>query len=287
MTIFKFTEYLNKPYDLLESKKFLYPFVVGMALFVFVFLWVFEPFGLENLPDDEKLPVIGIYSVAALALSGVQFLLIQPLVFRKYKVYNTFLWLMFHLVLTGLMNAFINSYLWNDGYITFYYILYFQGVVLAVGILPIAFFITLHYAWLMHHRAEKALAVNTRIAERPEEPHALQKTVVELKASNGKTAIECDLNQLMVLQSADNYVEIHYLQNETIQRELIRNTLTNIEKQLSNFENLFRCHKSFIVNKNFVRNLTGNAAGYKLHLKKGNYEIPVSRSLNSKIKTIF
>lgn len=287
MSNFRFTEYLNKPYDLLQNKKFLYAFVLGMALFVFVFLWIFEPFGLENLAEEEKLPVIGIYAGASLLLSAAQFLIIQPFVFRSYKIYNTFLWLMLHLVLTGLLNAFINSYLWNDGHITFYYILYFQGVVLAVGILPIAFFITFHYAWLMHHRAEKALAVNSRIAERPEDTRTSQKSIAVLKASTGKTAIKCDPNQLMMVQSADNYVEIHYLENGTIQRKLIRNTLTNIEKQLSGSENFFRCHKSFIVNKNYVREITGNAAGYKLHLKKGNYEIPVSRSLNSKIKSIF
>jgi len=37
---------LNRPYDLLESKVFRYLFVFGGSGFAFIFLWIFEPYGL-------------------------------------------------------------------------------------------------------------------------------------------------------------------------------------------------------------------------------------------------
>jgi len=43
--------------------------------------------------------------------------------------------------------------MWNDGYISLYYIFYFQWVVVSIGVLPIVLFVTLHYAWLMRIRA--------------------------------------------------------------------------------------------------------------------------------------
>ncbi|WP_462281885.1 LytR/AlgR family response regulator transcription factor, partial [Salinivirga cyanobacteriivorans] len=271
----------KKPYDLLGSRRFLYYFVPGMAAFVFLFLWIFEPFGLENLTDDEKFPVISIYAFAALLVSAIQFLLVQPFVFKTYRMCNTFLWILLHVFLIGLLNAFINSFLWNDGYINLYYILYFQGVVLAVGILPIALFITLHYAWLMHKRAEKALAVNTQLAASRSEGGSNQESTIHLKALNGKVAVNCNVDQIIMLKSAENYVEIYYYDKEVLQKELIRCTLSNMEQQLSEFKDFIRCHKSYIVNKQNVEKVSGNAAGYKLHLKTGNLVAPVSRSLNA------
>jgi len=283
-------EFFNKPYDLLESKKFLLAFAMGMSIFVFFFLWVFEPFGLENLLAEEKFSVIGIYAGASLALSALQFFVLQPLVFRNYKVWNTFLWLLLHLVLIGFINGFINSFLWNDGYISLYYLLYFQWVVVSIGILPIALFVTIHYAWLMRRRAERAVLVSTQLSARYNNPavssDSSEPTVV-LKAANGKQALSCNPQQLIMVASVENYVEIHWLANDVIQKDLIRNTLINIEYQLSKKKLFFRCHKSYIVNKHFVRKVSGNAAGYKLHLSAGNYEVPVSRSLNTKIKSIF
>ncbi len=287
MTISKLQEYCNKPYDLIESKKFRYLFVLGMGVFVFFFLWVFEPFGLENLKDDEKFSVIGIYAGTSLLLAALQFLVVQNLIFKNYKVCNTFMWLLLHLVLIGLSNGLINSYLWNDGYISLYYVLYFQWVVFSIGFFPIALFITLHYAWLMKRRAEKALAVNARITEKQKRTTDISETPVSLKAYNGKNAFIGTINRVVMIASAENYVEVHFIEKESVQKELIRNTLSNIEKQLAHHQVFIRCHKSYIVNKQFVKKIKGNAAGYKLQLRTANYEIPVSRSLNSKIKSVF
>lgn len=287
MNSYRIFEICKQPYDLLASKNFLYPFVFGMGAFVFAFLWVFEPFGLENLSGNKKLSVIGFYALAVLSLSAIQFLLVQPLIIKKHTVCNTFLWILLHLLLIGLTNAFINSFLWNDGYINLYSILYFQGVVLAVGILPIALFITLHYAWLMRRRAEKALAVNAQLAEKRNVPKHNEEKIVSLKAFNGKIALKRSMSQMILIKSAENYVEIHFYENESIQKVLIRNTLSRIEQQVMDHPVFFRCHKSYIVNKQYVQGITGNAAGYKLHLNKGNYIVPVSRSLNTKIKSIF
>jgi len=49
---------------------------------------------------------------------------------------------------------------------------------------------------------------------------------------------------------------------------------------------IFRCHKSYIVNKVKIDSITGNAAGYKLKLKDYSEYIPISRKWNKKIKEI-
>jgi DNA-binding LytR/AlgR family response regulator len=45
----------------------------------------------------------------------------------------------------------------------------------------------------------------------------------------------------------------------------------------------YRCHRSYLVNLNYIRHISGNATGYKLHLEGVNDLIPVSRNLNNEI----
>ena len=52
-------KFLNKPYDLLEINKFKILLSFGGAIFFFLFLYIFEPFGLYNLSGLYKLKITG------------------------------------------------------------------------------------------------------------------------------------------------------------------------------------------------------------------------------------
>ncbi len=57
----------------------------------------------------------------------------------------------------------------------------------------------------------------------------------------------------------------------------LRISLSNILKQVQT-QTIKRCHRSYIVNLDKVRNLKDNAQGYKLILSEMDFDIPVSRS---------
>jgi DNA-binding LytR/AlgR family response regulator len=67
---------------------------------------------------------------------------------------------------------------------------------------------------------------------------------------------------------------------------MLRYTLSGVEKDNSGISEIFRCHKSYIINKNKISSITGNAAGYKLILLGYNTPIPVSRKWNKDIASI-
>jgi DNA-binding LytR/AlgR family response regulator len=54
-----------------------------------------------------------------------------------------------------------------------------------------------------------------------------------------------------------------------------------VEEALAPYPQFFRCHRAYIVNLAAVEHVSGNAQGYKLHLKDVAELIPVSRNLNS------
>jgi hypothetical protein len=89
---------------------------------------------------------------------------------------------------------------------------------------------------------------------------------------------------ILYIKSADNYAEIHFMDGEQLKKQLIRNTLKNIEQQLRKFPNFIRCHRICIVNVHKIEKLVGNCNNHSLIIKGTLEQIPVSRSYFLKIK---
>lgn len=93
------------------------------------------------------------------------------------------------------------------------------------------------------------------------------------------------LNQeIFMMKSAENYVEIVYQQSQHIKKELIRNTLKNIERQLAPYANFVRCHRTYIINKQYIEKLYKKYNTHWLMLKGTNLHIPVSRQYLLQVK---
>ena len=104
----------------------------------------------------------------------------------------------------------------------------------------------------------------------------------DLFSKNGKDKIQLSYNDLLYIQSADNYCQIFTIHQGKIKSQMMRNTLNNISKQIS-LPTITRCHRSFIINLKHVKEVTGNAQGYTLHLETGQHSIPVARSKSKEI----
>jgi DNA-binding LytR/AlgR family response regulator len=88
---------------------------------------------------------------------------------------------------------------------------------------------------------------------------------------------------ILFFKAADNYVEIHSLEDEQVKKKLIRNTLRNIEIQIKPFKNFVRCHRNCIVNIDHVENSTTFCKDHTLIIKGHHDKIPVSRQFLLKI----
>jgi hypothetical protein len=93
-------------------------------------------------------------------------------------------------------------------------------------------------------------------------------------------------DDVIIVQSDGNYVEIHYLNGSTLQKKLIRHRLKAIESQLPE-DLFFRCHNRYIVNTKRITNVKGNARGLYIEFENSNAVIPVSRSKVKAFKAIF
>ncbi len=105
---------------------------------------------------------------------------------------------------------------------------------------------------------------------------------VALIAENEKDIIELNIDYLQYIESADNYANIVFLDQNKLKKELLRGTLKRFEQQISQ-PFVMRCHRSFIVNLNQVANISGNAQGYRITLKNNDTIIPVARNYGASI----
>lgn len=100
---------------------------------------------------------------------------------------------------------------------------------------------------------------------------------VQLEAENKKIVLKIDPVKVIYLKSEGNYVEVFYLKDTVVVKELIRNRLKAIEKELPG-ELFVRCHKSYIVNLQYIEKAAGDMRNLRLSLRGIVEKVPVSRN---------
>jgi len=73
-------------------------------------------------------------------------------------------------------------------------------------------------------------------------------------------------------------------EGKTVSTEL-HTTLANVLNDLKAYENIFQCHRSFVVNLNNITSAQGNSNGYQLRLGKCPTMVPVSRTYVPKLRS--
>jgi DNA-binding LytR/AlgR family response regulator len=101
-----------------------------------------------------------------------------------------------------------------------------------------------------------------------------------LKGETINDYLKLEIKQFIFAQSEGNYSKIHYQENGVVQTKLLRVSLKNLERQLDQNPSILRCHRSFIINKNNIAHLSGNARSCNIHFLNSPLTVPVSRSFS-------
>lgn len=275
------TSYLNKPYDLLEIKRFKTLYLYGIAIYMFLFLYIFEPFGMYNLSGLYKLKIISLYVFIGFFISFVHLFWLQNKIIKIYNLRNTILWISWITLLTSLSSSVINDIVFNHGHFYFLSFFVFIGIVFGITIIPILVLILWHYVYTLQKQIKISGQLNKKILEKGETSDNSETILFE--ASNKRENISLRINNFLYIKSADNYIDVYYVENNSIKHNLLRNTLNEIEKKFAGNKNIQRCHLSYIVNIGIIDSVLGNASGYKLKLKNTEVLIPLSRKYRENI----
>ena len=137
---------------------------------------------------------------------------------------------------------------------------------------PFCFFSLINYRYLLVSDFIKQYNTDTISSEQGE-----IEELIRIESQLKKEELSFYPSQFIYAESDGNYTVFNLNLENQIKKKVIRNSISNIEYQLSGIPYLFRTHRAFIVNLKKVSSQKGNTLGYRLKLSCVESEIPVSR----------
>ena len=269
-------KFFNSQFPFLDKLKYRLLHVLIILVFSILFLIIFEPFNIKAwLKYPEWLKDLGLISLGLTFSFIIAFsqLLIRTVVkVKKFKVYHLIIWLTAEiLLLTVILTIIFADY--TNGYLKEFFItLRFTSIGL---VLPYSFSILILMLIQLNNSEQRKLSNSS-----PEKSDLLH-----LKDEREQVKFSIHKPSVLYLESSDNYVTIYYLQEDQIKKEMVRNSMKKVEKQLHS-SGLVRCHRSFIVNIENVHWFKKEGRNYLFKMKHGDTIIPVSRAFVPAIKSL-
>ncbi|MDA3865694.1 MAG: LytTR family DNA-binding domain-containing protein [Salinivirgaceae bacterium] len=261
--------------------------IIGFS--VFAILAMFQPFGLSQLQTPGKLFIIGGYGFVTAAIVII-FLQLLPVLFKRtfseknWVVWKHGTWLLTLVLTIGIGNLLYTSSIFEHSQLTVGNLVMFEIFTIMVGIFPVTGSIL--YSYIKHLKRNMALVrmLQTSKNERTNQPND-HENVISLTGSNKGESLTIVANDLLLIKSEGNYLNICYIKDNKPHWQLIRNTLKKTLLQTSESPNIIQCHRAYIVNTTHICQATGNAQGLKLTLNHIEETIPVSRNYVSIVKS--
>jgi len=272
--------WLHKPYPFIERSKGKIILASSFGIFVYVFLSIFQPFGASEITHHKHLFLLG-FGVCVFIGIFLNYMVL-PNLFTKifdadqWQIKKEMLFLGWNFLLIALFNYTYNTTVGSK--ITKYHsVLEFIGITISVGIFPVIILIFLTERNLnTKNSAAAKILMNATPSEKEKHPEDSQLSIV---LENVKlTPFEIDLEYFIFATSANNYTTIFYVKQQKLHKKLFRLSIKNLEQQLTKFKSIVRCHRSYLVNKQHIKTIKGNARSLVLVLEYYEEPIPVSRS---------
>lgn len=267
---------LNEPFPEDMSLRHNIRSIIGVGMFVTLFLYVLRPFGIDYYSDNLLLiciefGIVTVFAGLSYDLFGIYILGLK----KDLPSWTLWKWIVsaiFLILFISVCNYLFMMYLmaW-DG---FSWHFFFRMIIstLVVGIFPIIFsgMLVQMNAYKLNHLQAENLQTNLI-------PIKTKVHTIVLPSDNKNQREFFPLDSLFYMEAMKNYVSICYEEEGTIEKVIFRDTIKRMEMQAKGSP-LIRCHRSFIVNINLIEKVAGNAQGLRLTLKGlPDFEVPVSR----------
>lgn len=259
-------------------------FSVLLGLFVFLFLLVFQPFGLstsENILGESA--GFGLTCTFIVFVLNIMVIPLFPRFFDEdnWLVWKEIVWQLINVGLVGLGNAYYSSFVFDFPF-TPKLIGIFEFYTVAVAAVPISVMTLINFK-VKHDRYTKYSDDLSNRVKNHEQELAEKKIKIEANSE----MLELTPSQLLFIKASDNYIEVNYLDQGKVKREVLRKTLSQTNEDLVDHYQIMKVHRSFIANLDRVAHVSGNAQGLKLHFEKIDFVVPVSRNLTEKLRLRF
>lgn len=230
--------------------------------FAIVFILIFlQPF--DSYQSEMPFKNLKLFGYSACIILPIMFIhIFEELWFKfsngKWYVYQEIISLFIGLIFIITASFFYNTIVVNDININLDYILRW-AVVYGLPFVPI--FIPL---WIFLRFKFSTITIL------PQEGQSEKEIVIK---GNSQEEIRFAEDQFLLAKSQANYVDIFYLKDEQIHKEMIRFTISGLVELIPS---ALQIHRSYLVNPAQIKSISGNTRKGNIQIKQLEEEIPIS-----------
>ena len=261
--------------------------ILFTATFALLFINIFKPFGSR---DWYKISDFKFFIFASLiVLVGMLVVVLSRIIMLSYVKKNTLTylqyggWVLAEILSMSLFYALFTKFIPVENANRDFMQIFYDSTLHAALILLLPYaFSWLYLSWHEKNQLLQNIIQEEKIFDIP------KKNMIAFPDEKGEIKISIVLENLLFVDSADNYATIHYLNKSKTSHFLIRNSLKWMEENLTKDSPLVRCHRSYIVNLDKVKVLRKTKDGIYLELDAINTpDIPVSKTYYERVMNKF
>jgi len=262
--------------------------ILFTALFALLFINIFQPFGSRGwypyISDFRYFFFSSLIILVGMLVVVVSRLIMLVFV-RKHTVsyVQYLLWVLAEILAMSLFFSLFTKFIPKEGVHRDFMDIFHKSTINTSLVILLPYSILwLYFSW----RDKNSLLQKIAITEQNTEVQ--RKNLISFHDEKGVLRITIMLENLLYIDSADNYVTIHYLNKTKLSHFLIRNSLKWMDENLTKESQLVRCHRSYIVNLDMVKVIRKNKGGIFMELDVVNTpDIPVSNSYYEQVMEKF
>lgn len=263
-----------------KRKFFLVVFAVSIA-FTFIYLLQVLDYHQSGTQDyrDEISDLISAAFIAFFILLFTQFTLRKWLRVKKLNLIKIILWFLLETIIIGSVWFLLDFA--DKGLRISIFIDWMENILTYILFMIIPYF---GFILLLHLRDT---IISTSLILQKNKQNAFHADHIDFLDEKDINRFTVKVENLLYIQSSDNYVDIFYEEDNAVKKFMLRNTIKNLEKYLAG-SSIIRCHRSYMINTSNILSFQKTTTGYLIKLKHlAEIEIPVSKTYISEIKKYF
>ena len=277
------TDLQNPTPKYLTEKGNIVRLIILTAAFALVFINIYAPFGSETWFEVTEWEFLAYSSLVI--LTGVLVVVVSRIIMYKVAkrktmpIWNYLVWVLAEVFFMALFYTLFEKFFLHDKRIVLDLFKISAKNTALVLLLPYSV-LWLYFSW----REKKLQLMKLTDSALPTES---AKNLIPFYDEKGELRFSVKMENLLYLESADNYVNIYYTDKDKMARFTLRNTIKRLEESFKGTE-VIRCHRSYMVNFDKVKILRKDKDELNLELDVPSaIALPVSKTYVQNVMETF
>ena len=254
--------------------------VIFTAVFALVFINVYSPFSVNKWFHLKSIELF-FYSSLVILTGMLVIVISRILLYYRCKRFGNInylqyaIWILLEVISMAVFYTLFVRYILND---TRDFLLIFK---VSIRNTALVLFLPYSILWLYFSWRDKSETLEKLKSE--DAPPPVNRKMIAFYDEQGKLRLSVKHEDIVYLESADNYVSIHYQDKGKTIKFMLRNSLKNLEELLKH-RNIIRTHRSYMVNFDKVKLIRKEKDGLHFELDvEEKIDLPISKTYMTEV----